>query len=103
VVGKLIQQAAGRTNNKRVTLELGGKSPIVIFDDADLDVAVITAYATVFENAGQCCCASTRCFVQEGIYDKFVERAQALAAKRVVGDPFTAGTEQGPQISDKQF
>ncbi|XP_064458343.1 aldehyde dehydrogenase, mitochondrial-like [Ornithodoros turicata] len=102
-VGKLIQEAAGRSNTKRVTLEMGGKSPLVIFDDADLDSAVEIAHNAVFPNMGQCCCAGTRTFVQEGIYDTFVAKAAALAAKRVVGDPFDEKTVQGPQIDDEQF
>jgi aldehyde dehydrogenase (NAD+) len=102
-VGKLIQQAAGRTNTKRVTLEMGGKSPLVIMKDADLDLAVATAHNAVFFNQGQCCCAATRTFVQEGVYDKFLAKSKELAQKRVVGDPFDAKTVQGPQIDGEQF
>uniref|UniRef100_A0A1W7R9T2 aldehyde dehydrogenase (NAD(+)) n=1 Tax=Hadrurus spadix TaxID=141984 RepID=A0A1W7R9T2_9SCOR len=102
-VGRLIQQSAGTKNLKRVTLELGGKSPLVIFADADLDEAVQLAQASVFVNQGQCCCAGSRTFVQEEIYDEFVKRSKELALKRLVGDPFSEETEQGPQIDDIQF
>ncbi|UYV62615.1 ALDH1A2 [Cordylochernes scorpioides] len=102
-VGKMIQEAAGRSNAKRVTLEMGGKSPLVIFDDADVHQAAITAHVGVFFNQGQCCCASSRCYVQEGIYDRFVEKSRALAKQRIVGDPYDPKTEQGPQVDDVQF
>lgn len=102
-VGKLIQEAAGKSNTKRVTLEMGGKSPLVIFDDADLDQAVEIAHGAVFANMGQCCCAGTRTFVQEGIYKDFVAKAKQLAKQRVVGDPFDEKTVQGPQIDKEQY
>ncbi|GFU00242.1 retinal dehydrogenase 2 [Nephila pilipes] len=102
-VGKLILQAAGASNTKRVTLEMGGKSPLVIFDDADLDEAVEIAYNALFANMGQCCCAGTRTFVQEGIYEEFVKRAAEKAKKRVLGDPFNENTDHGPQIDEEQF
>jgi len=102
-VGKLIQSEAGRSNGKRVTLEMGGKSPLVVFDDADLDLAVKVAHEGIFFNQGQCCCASSRVFVQDNIYDKFVQKAAQLAATRKVGDPFEEGTLMGPQIDEKQF
>lgn len=102
-VGKLIKQGAGRTNLKRVTLELGGKSPNIILNDCDLDLAVEGAHFGTFFNMGQCCCAGTRVYVQEGIYDKFVEKSKARAQKRVVGNPFDANTEQGPQIDSDQL
>jgi len=102
-VGHLIQKASGETNLKRVSLELGGKSPLVIFDDADLDVAVPTAHEAVFFNAGQACLAASRLFVQETIYEEFVKRSKELATKRVVGDPYQATTQQGPQIDDIQY
>jgi acyl-CoA reductase-like NAD-dependent aldehyde dehydrogenase len=94
---------AGQTNAKRVTLEMGGKSPLVIMDDADLELAAQIAHAAVFVNQGQCCCAGSRTFVQEGIYDRFVERSRELAAERVVGDPFDERTVQGPQVDNDQF
>jgi aldehyde dehydrogenase (NAD+) len=101
--GKIILELAARSNLKSVTLELGGKSPFVIMDDADVDHAVELAHFALFFNQGQCCCAGSRTFVHERIYDEFVEKAKARALKRVVGDPFRKGVEQGPQIDDEQF
>lgn len=104
-VGKLIQEAAGRCNTKRVNLELGGKSPLVIFPDADLDEAASIAHLGLFFNMGQCCVAASRLYVHEDIHDRFVAKAKALAAERrtQVGNPFDDKTEQGPQIDDEQF
>ncbi|KAI1296815.1 Aldehyde dehydrogenase, mitochondrial [Halotydeus destructor] len=102
-VGQLIQQVAGKNNIKRVTLELGGKSPLVVCDDADLEEAVQVAQFAVFFNQGQFCIAGSRTFVQEGIYDAFVERARDVAAERVLGDPFDPTTVQGPQVDEEQF
>ncbi|XP_070760162.1 retinal dehydrogenase 2 isoform X3 [Enoplosus armatus] len=101
-VGKLIQEAAGKSNLKRVTLELGGKNPNIIFADADLDLAVEQAHQGVFFNAGQCCTAGSRIYVEEPIYDEFVRRSVERAKRRIVGSPFDPSTEQGPQISREQ-
>uniref|UniRef100_UPI003AAE08BC retinal dehydrogenase 2 isoform X2 n=1 Tax=Centroberyx gerrardi TaxID=166262 RepID=UPI003AAE08BC len=101
-VGKLIQEAAGKSNLKRVTLELGGKNPNIIFADADLDLAVEQAHQGVFFNAGQCCTAGSRIYVEEPIYDEFVRRSVERAKRRTVGSPFDPTTEQGPQISQEQ-
>src|SRR5437588_3153980 len=73
-VGKLIMQAAARTNLKRVTLELGGKSPNVVFADSDIDAAVEGSHFALFFNQGQCCCAGSRLFVEQKVHDDFVER-----------------------------
>ncbi|XP_050605730.1 aldehyde dehydrogenase, mitochondrial [Macaca thibetana thibetana] len=102
-IGRLIQVAAGSSNLKRVTLELGGKSPNIIMSDADMDWAVEQAHFALFFNQGQCCCAGSRTFVQEDIYDEFVERSVARAKSRVVGNPFDSKTEQGPQVDETQF
>ncbi|XP_067118489.1 retinal dehydrogenase 2-like [Centruroides vittatus] len=102
-VGRKIQQASGLTNLKRVTLELGGKSPLVIFSDADLNLAVELAHQSTFLNQGQVCCAATRIFVQEGVYEEFVKKSRERALNRVVGDPFDEKSEQGPQIDERQF
>lgn len=102
-MGKLIQQRSGETNLKRVTLELGGKSPNIIMDDCNLDMAVEGAHFGTFFNMGQCCCAGSRVFVQERIYDQFVEKSVERAQKRRVGDPFDPNTEQGPQVSSFTF
>lgn len=102
-VGQLVQQAAGRSNAKRVTLELGGKSPIVVMNDADVELAAKIAHDGVFDNQGQCCCAASRAFVQEEIYDKFVTKSIQLAKERIVGDPFDESVHQGPQIDGDQM
>uniref|UniRef100_A0A670ZSU7 Aldehyde dehydrogenase 1 family member A2 n=1 Tax=Pseudonaja textilis TaxID=8673 RepID=A0A670ZSU7_PSETE len=102
-VGKLVQEAAGRSNLKRVTLELGGKSPNIIFADADLEQAVEQAHQGVFFNQGQCCTAGSRIYVEEPIYEEFVRRSVERAKRRVVGSPFDPTTEQGPQIDQKQY
>ncbi|XP_074773077.1 retinaldehyde dehydrogenase 3 isoform X3 [Athene noctua] len=102
-VGKLIKEAASKSNLKRVTLELGGKNPCIVCADADLDLAVECAHQGVFFNQGQCCTAASRVFVEEQIYPEFVKRSVEYAKKRLVGDPFDARTEQGPQIDQKQF
>ena len=100
--GQLVMQAAAKSNLKRVSLELGGKSPNVVFTDADLDAAVEGAYFGLFFNQGQCCCAGSRLFVEEDIHDAFVEKLVARAKKQRVGDPFDMATTQGPQISQEQ-
>nr|AWK59819.1 aldehyde dehydrogenase [Syntrichia caninervis] len=102
-VGKLVMGAAARSNLKPVTLELGGKSPMIVCEDADVDAAVELAHFAIFFNQGQCCCAGSRTFVHESIYDEFVEKSKARALKRVVGDPFRSGVEQGPQVNKEQF
>jgi aldehyde dehydrogenase (NAD+) len=102
-VGRLMMQASGRTNLKRVSLELGGKTPNIVFADADMEQAVEGCHAALFFNQGQVCCAGSRLFVEEKIYDEFVEKSVNRASRRTVGDPFDAGTEQGPQIDGIQF
>jgi len=102
-VGHLIMEAAAQTNLKRVTLELGGKSPNIVFADADMDRAVEGSHFALFFNQGQCCCAGSRLFVERKAYDQFVERSVDRARRRTVGDPFDANTEQGPQVDDAQF
>jgi aldehyde dehydrogenase (NAD+) len=102
-VGRLIMTAAAQSNLKRVTLELGGKSPNIIFADTDLDAAVEGAHMGVFVNQGQSCCAGSRVFVEEKIYQQFVEKSVARAAKRRVGDPLDPSTDQGPQVDQSQF
>ncbi|CAH2076747.1 unnamed protein product, partial [Iphiclides podalirius] len=101
-VGKIILGAASVTNLKRVSLELGGKSPLVIFNDADVEKAAQIAHAAAFANGGQCCCAGTRTYVQSGIYDQFVSKAADIAKKRSVGNPFD-DVQQGPQIDKEMY
>ncbi len=102
-VGHLIMEAAARSNLKPVTLELGGKSPNIIFDDVDLDEAVEGAHMGLFANLGQSCCAGSRVFVEETIYQQFMEKSIARAKKRIVGDPFDLRTELGPVVDQSQF
>jgi aldehyde dehydrogenase (NAD+) len=102
-VGHLIMEAAAKSNLKRVTLELGGKSPNIVFADADMDQAVEGSHFALFFNQGQCCCAGSRLFVEEKAYDEFVERSAERARKRTVGNPFDPATEQGPQVDQAQF
>jgi aldehyde dehydrogenase (NAD+) len=101
--GRLILEAAAKSNLKRVTLELGGKSPNIIFADTDLDEAVEGAHIGIFSNQGQVCCAGSRVFVEDSIYDRFLEKSVARAQSRILGDPFDPKTEQGPQVNQAQF
>lgn len=101
--GKVVLELAAKSNLKPVTLELGGKSPFIVCEDADVDKAVELAHFALFFNQGQCCCAGSRTYVHESVYDEFVEKAKARALKRAVGDPFLEATEQGPQVDSKQF
>ncbi|ESW29462.1 hypothetical protein PHAVU_002G072100 [Phaseolus vulgaris] len=101
--GKVVLELAAKSNLKPVTLELGGKSPFIVCEDADVDEAVELAHFALFFNQGQCCCAGSRTFVHERVYDEFIEKARARALKRAVGDPFKGGIEQGPQIDSEQF
>jgi len=103
LVGRHIMKAAAASNLKNVTLELGGKSPNIVFDDADVDAAVRWAAFGIFFNHGQTCCAGSRVFVQAGIYDEFVEKFTKHVASLKVGDPFKSETFQGPQVSQIQF
>lgn len=101
--GKIVMTAAAQSNLKRVSLELGGKSPNIIFADADLDAAIEGAYFALFFNQGQCCCAGSRLFVEESIHDKLVDKLAAKAKAQQVGDPFDPNTTQGPQVSQEQM
>jgi len=101
-VGMLIAKGAAETNLKRVSLELGGKGPNIILADSDLDNAVAQSHEGLFFNMGQVCCAASRTFVEEKIYDAFVEKSVEMAKKRTVGDPFDSNIQQGPQIDEEQ-
>ena len=122
VVGRTILKAAASSNLKKVTLELGGKSPNIIFNDADLEQAVNWASHGILYviqtlllihhhsniriyswNHGQACCAGSRIFVQSGIYDEFLKRFTAKTASLKVGDPFARDSYQGPQVSKQQY
>ncbi|MFM5981176.1 MAG: aldehyde dehydrogenase family protein [Sphaerospermopsis kisseleviana] len=102
-VGHLIMEAAAKSNLKRVTLELGGKSPNIVFADANIDAAIQAAHEAIFFNQGQCCSAGSRLFVEAKIYDEFVNRSVEIARQRTVGDPFDPNTQQGPQVDQEQF
>src|SRR6202789_4457628 len=102
-VGKLIMKAAAESNLKRVTLELRGKSPNIVFADSDLDAAVEGALFALFFNQGQCCCAGSRLFVESHVHDEFVERILREVKKTRVGNPFDTNTTQGPQVSQEQY
>lgn len=98
---EIIRASAG--NMKRIQLELGGKSPDVIFADADLDRAVPGAAMGVFNNSAQICPAGTRVFVQPSIHEEFVERMSAFTKTIRVGSPFDPETQLGPLISKRQL
>ncbi|MDB5717584.1 MAG: betaine-aldehyde dehydrogenase [Sphingomonas bacterium] len=97
----ILHAAAG--NFKRVTLELGGKSPVVIFPDADLEKAIPAAAMGIFGNAGQVCAAGSRLFVHESIFDQVVEGVTRRASTLKVGGGLTPGTEMGPLVSQEQL
>ncbi|KAF5805305.1 putative aldehyde dehydrogenase (NAD(P)(+)) [Helianthus annuus] len=102
-VGRLVMQAAATSNLKTVSLELGGKSPLLIFDDANVNQAADLALLGSLANKGEICVCSSRVFVQEGIYDKLVENLVEKLKTWVVGDPFDPSTHQGPQVDKEQY
>jgi len=102
-VGRKVMAAAAASNLKRVTLELGGKSPLIVFPDADLEIATSVAHEAIMAYQGQVCCAGSRTYVHEDIYDKFVEHAKKAAEERVIGDIFAPGCQHGPLIDENQF
>ena len=97
----IMRQAADQL--KRLTFELGGKSPNIVFADADLAAAAHGAHVGIHLNQGQCCCAGSRLFVEDSIYDEFVAKVVEMSRVRRVGDPFDPATEQGPQVDRAQF
>jgi phenylacetaldehyde dehydrogenase len=101
-VGKLIVKAAAN-DLKKVTLELGGKSPNIVLDDADLDVAIPGASSAIFFNHGQCCCAGSRLFVQEKRYDRVLQGVSEAAGKIRLGPGLDPSTQMGPLVSKVQF
>uniref|UniRef100_A0A2N9FXW9 Aldehyde dehydrogenase 1 n=1 Tax=Fagus sylvatica TaxID=28930 RepID=A0A2N9FXW9_FAGSY len=101
--GRKVAQAAAASNLKVVSLELGGKSPLLIFDDADVDMAAELALIGILHNKGEICVASSRVYVQEGIYDQVVNKLVEKAKAWVVGDPFDPKVQQGPQVDKRQF
>ncbi|KAJ8580022.1 putative 1-pyrroline-5-carboxylate dehydrogenase [Rhizopogon salebrosus TDB-379] len=103
LVGRKIMEAAAKSNLKKVTLELGGKSPSIIFDDVDLEQTVKWVAHGIFMNHGQACTAGSRIFIQAGIYDAFLKKFTDHTLSLKVGDPFAKDTYQGPQVSQTQF
>lgn len=96
---QLMQQCA--KDIKKVSLELGGNAPFIVFDDADLDKAVEGALASKFRNAGQTCVCANRLYVQDGVYDAFAEKLQAAVEKLTLGDGLAQGVTTGPLIDEK--
>jgi phenylacetaldehyde dehydrogenase len=102
-VGRLIVQAAARSNLKKVTLELGGKSPNIVFADADLSVAIPGAADAIFFNHGQCCCAGSRLYVEQAVFDEVVEGVARQAKQIRVGSGFDPQSQMGPLVSQEQM
>jgi 4-guanidinobutyraldehyde dehydrogenase/NAD-dependent aldehyde dehydrogenase len=102
-VGKMLMEYSGRSNLKRVFLELGGKSPNIVFADANLEKAAAMAAVAVFYNGGQTCTAGTRLIVEEKIRDTFLEMVVECARKWMPGDPLDPATPMGPMIDEGQF
>ena len=100
--GRIIMQAASK-NLKRVSLELGGKSPNIVFADSDIDSAVAGAMTGIFFNQGEVCCAGSRLFLERSIHDEFVDKLSSKASSLSVGNPEDAGTQMGAQVSKEQF
>ncbi len=101
-VGKLIVHAA-TGNLKKVSLELGGKSPNVVFKDSDLDTAISGSASAIFFNHGQCCCAGSRLYVERPVFDKVVDGVAAKAKKIKVGSGLEPNTQMGPLVSEEQL
>ena len=99
-IGRLLMRQSADTI-KRISLELGGNAPFIVFDDADLDAAVGGAMASKYRNTGQTCVCPNRMLVQDGIYDEFAKRLTAATRTLTVGNGLDAGVEQGPLIDDK--
>ncbi|KAL3853603.1 hypothetical protein ACJMK2_017137 [Sinanodonta woodiana] len=96
-IGKTIMESCAKVNVKKVSLELGGKSPLIIFSDCDLDKAVRMGCGAVFFNKGENCIAAGRLFVEESIHDEFVRRVVTEVKKMKIGDPLDRSTDHGPQ------
>jgi aldehyde dehydrogenase (NAD+) len=101
-VGKLIAKSAA-DNLTKVSLELGGKAPNIVFADSDLEQAVAGAMMGIFYNQGQVCCAGSRLFVEESVKDEFLSKLKEGAEKIAVGDPMDKATQMGPQVSEEQL
>ncbi|KAI8920346.1 aldehyde dehydrogenase domain-containing protein [Powellomyces hirtus] len=102
-VGRKVMVMAAESNLKKVTLELGGKSPNIVFEDADVDKAVEACHGGIYDNLGQNCCAGSRIFVHEGVHDVFVEKFKQRMSRNVVGAPTDPSTTYGPIVDAVQF
>jgi aldehyde dehydrogenase (NAD+) len=100
--GRLLMEMAAKSNLKKVSLELGGKSPAIVFEKADIAKAVQACFVGIFFNHGQVCCASSRVYVQESIYDEFLAAYKAAASSVKLGHQFDPETNQGPQVDEIQ-
>jgi aldehyde dehydrogenase (NAD+) len=101
--GRHIMKAAAESNLKKVTLELGGKSPNIVFDDAEIKKTISNVLVGIFYNSGEVCCAGSRLYVQEGIYEEFVSALKSATEAVKIGDPFDEETFQGAQTSQMQL
>ena len=103
--GKKVQEAAAKSNLKLVTLELGGKSPAIVFDDFDVEKTAAATVGAIIVNSGQACIAASRVYVQEGIYKKFIAVYKAIMEERAkgFGDPTESTTTHGPLVDELQF
>jgi aldehyde dehydrogenase (NAD+) len=101
--GRIIMEACAKSNMKKLSLELGGKSPNIVFADADLDTAVRGTFTGIFFNQGQVCCAGSRLFIEESAHDAFMEKLVARTQGIRQGDPLDPKTTMGPQVSKEQM
>ncbi|MSP18121.1 MAG: aldehyde dehydrogenase family protein [Bdellovibrionales bacterium] len=102
-VGKLVMRLAAESNLKRVSLELGGKAPNIVFADSDLSAAVDGAMRGIFFNQGEVCCAGSRLFLEEKIHDEFISMLKTRVEKMIVGNPLDPKTQMGAQVNKEQF
>ncbi len=102
-VGKLVMEMAAQSNIKRVSLELGGKAPNIVFADSDMDAAVSGILRGIFFNQGEVCCAGSRLFVEEKIHDELLSKLKTATEKLIVGDPLDPKTQMGAQVSEEQY
>lgn len=102
-VGRLVMRAAAESNMKKVSLELGGKAPNIVFADTDLDAAVKGVVTGIFFNQGEVCCAGSRLYIEESIKDRFLQRLKSHAEGLVIGNPLDPKTQMGAQVSKEQF
>jgi len=102
-VGRLVMKMAAESNLKKVSLELGGKAPNIVFADSDLDAAVQGAITGIFFNQGEVCCAGSRLFIEESVRDEFIRRLKEKVGSLKMGNPLNPETQMGAQVSEEQF